>query len=235
MPGRRRAVISRWIAFIALLLMAFALGPFVFLPPPDVLTPLAEYYISRGPEELGAANLVTAVIVTYRGLDTLGEVTVLFIATCGVGLLLSRPGRREVPLRPSSEILSSGAALLYPFLLLFGAYIFIHGHLTPGGGFQGGVVVATGFLLLLLSGRAEKMNHLVLNLLESFSGALYVALGLLGLFLAGGFLDNRFLPTGEFGSLFSAGAIPLIYILIGLKVGTELTGILINMKGEVDS
>jgi len=152
-----------------------------------------------------------------------------------VGILLSRMGRREDSLRPSSEILSSGAALLYPLLLMFGAYIFIHGHLTPGGGFQGGVVIATGFLLLLLSGRAEKVNHLVLNLLESFSGAFYVAAGVLGLILAGGFLDNRFMALGEPGSLFSAGAIPVIYVLIGLKVGTELTGILENMKGRTEA
>jgi len=227
-------VISRWISLLCLILTAFVLLPFVTMPVSDHLTDVAEYYLQKGPEELGAANLVTAVVVTYRGLDTLGEVAVLFFATTGVGLLLGGLGKREDSIRPASEILSSGATLLYPLLLLFGAYIFIHGHLTPGGGFQGGVVIATGFLLLLLSQRLKKVNHIVMNLLESLSGAAYVGIGAAGLFLAGGFLDNRFLPLGEFGSLFSAGAIPVIYLLVGLKVGTELSAILENMKGRVE-
>ena len=54
------------------------------------LSGVAEHYVQKGPEELGAPNLVTAVVVTYRGLDTLGEVTVLFISAAGVGLLLRR-------------------------------------------------------------------------------------------------------------------------------------------------
>jgi multicomponent Na+:H+ antiporter subunit B len=69
-----------------------------------------------------------------------------------------------------------------------------------------------------------------LSSIESLSGAFYVVIGVLGLVLAGGFLDNRFLPLGQFGSLFSAGAIPIIYSLIGLKVGSELTGILENVE-----
>lgn len=225
-------MISRWIAFIALVLTALVLLPFVSMPVSDELTDVAAYYLENGPEELGAANIVTSIIVTYRGLDTLGEVAVLFFATTGVGILLSKMGRREDKIRPASEILSSGASLLYPLLLLFGAYIFVHGHLTPGGGFQGGVVIATGFLLLLLSQRVKKVNHVVMNLLESLSGFAYVLIGSAGIFLAGGFLDNRILPLGEFRTLFSAGAIPLIYILVGLKVGTELSAILENMKGR---
>ena len=97
------------------------------------------------------------------------------------------------------------------------------------GGFQGGVVIASGILLLMLSNVSLKLNHLVLHFVESLSGAGYVVLGILGLVLAGGFLDNRFLPLGQFGDLFSAGAIPIIYSLVGLKVGSELTGILENM------
>ena len=59
------------------------------------LSRLAHYYVEKGPQELGAANLVTAVVVTYRGLDTLGEVTVLFISAAGVGLLLRRTRRNQ--------------------------------------------------------------------------------------------------------------------------------------------
>ena len=65
---------------------------------------------------------------------------------------------------------------------------------------------------------------------ESFAGVLYVGIGLLGLVLAGGFLDNRILPIGDLGQLISAGAIPLIYSLIGLKVGAEFSSMLASLS-----
>jgi multicomponent Na+:H+ antiporter subunit B len=204
------------------------------------LTALATHYVEAGADELGAANLVTSVVVSYRGLDTLGEVMVLFTATTGVTALLvagkSKSHMKEElepdgdERREGSELLATGAAFLFPILILFGIYIFINGHLTPGGGFQGGVVLASAFLLLLFSDCRLELNHALLKGAEAISGAAYVAVGLLGLWLAGGFLDPRFLPAGEFGQLFSAGAIPIIYILIGIKVGSELTGIVDAMR-----
>ena len=203
------------------------------LTPFQELSPTAKKYVEDGPDELGAANLVTSVIVTYRGLDTLGEVAVLFIATAGVGFFLRREGEKTPrKKRGSSQILQSGTAFLFPLILVFGVYIFVHGHLTPGGGFQGGVVIASGMVLLLLSRVSTKVNDTVLHLVESLSGAAYVIIGVLGLVLAAGFLDNRFLDLGEFGRVLSAGAIPLIYSFVGLKVGAELVGIIDNMQKD---
>ncbi len=229
---------------------------------------LAQEYLAEGPEALGAANLVTAVVVTYRGLDTLGEVTVLFAAAAGVALVFSQIGghgtragaaapggadtrRRRLPSdtgvfdaetsaqtpaavhkrrQAPSELLETGAGLLLPLILLFGVFIFLHGHLTPGGGFQGGVIIASGVLLTFLAGTLEELSHRLLGLLEMLAGAGYVAVGLLGLWLAAGFLDPRFLPAGELGSLVSAGAIPIIYSLVGIKVGAELSGVIDAMR-----
>jgi multicomponent Na+:H+ antiporter subunit B len=101
---------------------------------------------------------------------------------------------------------------------------------TPGGGFQGGAVLASGIMLLLLADPKTRLNHRVVHLLESSSGFGYVVVGVLGPALAGGFLDNRFLDLGTFGELFSAGAMPIIYMLIGLKVGTDLSAVLERMK-----
>lgn len=109
--------------------------------PRTALNPISEHYVTAGPDELGAANIVTAVLVTYRGLDTLGEVAVLFISAAGVGLLLRRrvgeteaePGRHA-----SSELVRTAVQFLLPLIFVLGIYIFINGHLTPGGGFQGG-------------------------------------------------------------------------------------------------
>lgn len=247
-------MIKKLFSLVTILLFALMVLPLVRqIVPFTELAPVAAAYAENGPDELGAANLVTAVIVTYRGLDTLGEVTVLFIATAGVGFLLRRekdelsggttgidssagpdntPAGREADSAQTqaSELLCSGSMLLFPLLMLFGVYIFLHGHLTPGGGFQGGVVIASAFLLLMLARVSFHLNHFVISFVESISGLTYVIIGVLGIYLAAGFLDNRILPLGEFGTLLSAGAIPVIYSLVGLKVGTELTNVIDTMK-----
>jgi multicomponent Na+:H+ antiporter subunit B len=194
----------------------------------------ASYYAEQTVEDLGAANIVTAIIVTYRGLDTLGEVTVLFLTAAIVGLVLARgketAGEPQRQLPPPGELLTTGTRLLLPLILLFGAYVFSHGHLTPGGGFQGGAILASAMLLLLLSNPAKRFGHRLITLVESTAGLSFVFIGILGLLLAGGFLDNRILPIGAFGELFSAGAIPLIYTLVGLKVGAEFSSMLVSLS-----
>ena len=244
-------MIARLFAIVAVVGMAVLVFPFlVDVAPTAELGPVAEAYVEGAREDLRAQNVVTAVVVTYRGLDTLGEVTVLFIATAGIGFLLRRsfaggpvPGGQP-PGGPTagadeenctqcpSEILASGARILIPIVLLFGVYIFVHGHLTPGGGFQGGVLIAAAALLHFLSTDRGKIGHGILTFVESLSGATYVVIGILGVVLAAGFLDPRLLSLGRFGALLSAGAIPVIYSLIGLKVGAELTGILDRMRSE---
>jgi len=194
------------------------------------LHPLAERYVRQGPMEVGAANLVTAVVVTYRGLDTLGEVTVLFIAATGVGLLLKRRREHSRDKHHASELVRTGSHVLVSLIFLFGIYIFVNGHLTPGGGFQGGAVIASGALLLFLANPYQELGHRFVSTVESSSGAVYVGLGLSGLFLAGGFLDNSVLSLGTLGQLFSAGTIPLIYTCIGLKVGAELSNVLQHLQ-----
>ena len=198
------------------------------------LTGISEHYATQGAEELGAANLVASVVITYRGLDTLGEVTVLFISAAGASLLLRRrrssAEKKSRVYAESSEIVQTTLSILFPIIMLFGVYIFINGHLTPGGGFQGGAVVASALLFFILARPNDSLSHALLMKVESLSGFTYVMLGLLGVYLAGGFLDNRVLPLGDFGSLFSAGLIPLINVLIGLKVGSELGSLLQKFK-----
>ena len=206
--------------------------------PDGELNLSGRYYAEHTAQDIGAANIVTAIIVTYRGLDTLGEVTVLFLTATIIGLVLSR-GRKERALQrdlpDAGELLTIGRSLLVPLILLLGAYVFINGHLTPGGGFQGGAIVASAMLLVLLTDLNRRFSHGLIAMVESTSGLVYVLLGLLGLVLAGGFLDNRFLPLGEFGTLFSAGAIPVIYAFIGLKVGAEFSSMLVNLSETEDN
>jgi multicomponent Na+:H+ antiporter subunit B len=224
---------------LALLLVVALGGLFAGLmagyTPDADLNQTARHYAERTAPDLGAANLVTAIVVTYRGLDTLGEVTVLFLASSLVGLMLARSRRRSahVPL-PGGELLTTGTRLLTPLIMLLGVYVFVNGHLTPGGGFQGGAIIASGVLLMLLADPVKAFSHGLIGVIESLAGVIYVLIGLAGLVLAGGFLDNRLLPLGEFGHLFSAGAIPVIYSLIGLKVGAEFASMLASLS-ETDA
>lgn len=199
---------------------------------PESLNRTAEYYNSMEPDEVGAANVVTAIVVTYRGLDTLGEVTVLFLTALIIGFVLKRKERSafKAPKKEGSEILRTTSLILFPGSIMLGIYIFVNGHLTPGGGFQGGAVIGTAILLVALANPEFLISRKILHWLEGLSGFTYVFIGLLGIFLAAGFLDNRILPLGEFGKLLSAGAIPIIYSLIGIKVGTELSGIITDIN-----
>ncbi len=217
---------------------------------PTGLGSVSRHYVERGVMENRGSNLVTSVVVNYRGLDTLGEVAVLFLSVTGVAFVLRRrhcadgssaAGRNERGAAagsdtsvPASELVRTGARLLVGPIILFGAYIFVHGHLTPGGGFQGGAVVASAVLLLLLADRDRKLPHGLMSWLESLSGFGFVVAGIAGLALAGSFLANRgVLPLGEWNSLFSAGLIPVIYVLVGLKVGSELSALLdVMMRGK---
>ncbi len=225
----KRAIAFALLAGLGLVFLALWQG---FEPDPS-LNRSALYYAENTVTDTGAANIVAAVIVTYRGLDTLGEVTVLFLTAAIVAMVLRggladsgpRPGRW-----PTGELLHTGSRLLVPLIALFGAYVFLNGHLTPGGGFQGGAIIASAMLLMLLTDPARNFSHRLIATTESVSGLAYVAIGLAGMALAGGFLDNRILPMGEFGSILSAGAIPLIYALIGLKVGAEFSSILLSLS-----
>lgn len=185
--------------------------------------------LGQGADELGAANLVTSVVLGYRGIDTLGEIAILFTASTATALVLSNLGDTAEYHHPESqgggEVLQGSANLLFPLLLTLGLYIILHGHLTPGGGFQGGVILATAFFLPILAMPSRAVNHSGLALVEGFSGAAFILIGLVALFQGGSFLQP-YLSKGEFGSLFSAGTLPLLYIALGLKVGAELSSLL---------
>jgi multicomponent Na+:H+ antiporter subunit B len=85
-------------------------------------------------------------------------------------------------------------------------------------------------LLMLLSHPLKRFSHRLIAVVESFAGMAFVFIGVLGIALAGGFLDNRILPLGTFGDLLSAGGIPLIYSVVGLKVGAEFSSMLLNLS-----
>jgi multicomponent Na+:H+ antiporter subunit B len=219
----------------------FALSALLVLTILNVLLQNMPEKVQRAGEKLltlnaqdGVANAVTTVVVFFRGFDTLGEIAVLFIAALGIGLMLSscclEPHKEE-----SNFILQKASKLLFPVILLFGVYVMIYGHLSPVGAFQAGVIVASGVLLLLISDQNFEVPHELISTLETFAGISYVLIGLIGLLVLDRFLGN-FLPhdISQMGMLLSGGIIPLIYIVVGIKVGSEMSLIVQHMIKRSD-
>jgi multicomponent Na+:H+ antiporter subunit B len=181
-------------------------------------------------------NAVAAVNFDYRGFDTIGEEFILFAAVMGVSALLRLQRKEHKSPSPleharahaSTEIADSGAVvcmgLVSPFVLL-GLYIVVHGHLTPGGGFQGGVILASAFLMVYLAGRYITFRQIspkgLLDAGEGTGAGGFVLVGFVGMLAGAAFLENV-LPLGQTGKVFSAGTIPVINLSVGLEVGAGL-------------
>jgi len=225
-----RSIVS--IILIGIIALGITLA-LIVIPFGEPKTEVGKYYIDKGIEDTGAVNIVTSVVVNYRGFDTLGEVTILFIAAIGLGAVLATKKKRKVEKKVTSAslILYTGCRFLFPLILLFGVYIFVHGHLSPGGGFQGGAIIASAFVLIYMGCRGRRLPEAPTKVIESLGGLVFIIVGLVGLSLGGYFLLN-FLPKGIPNNLFSAGIIPIIYIAIGFKVGSELAGIIDNLIEE---
>ncbi len=181
---------------------------------------------ARAPQQVGAQNIVTAVVLGYRGFDTLMELTLLFTAATAAGLVMGtatkRPGKAQTE---AGFILRTASDLFFPLLLVVGFFIIIHGHLTPGGGFQGGVILATAFFVPVLARPSVGLNEQTVSLIEGAAGAGFILVGLIPMAQGYEFLTPLF-GKGQMGDLLSAGSLPILYLAVGLKVGAELAGLL---------
>ena len=179
-----------------------------------------------------ATDIVTALNFDIRAFDTLGEEFILFASVTGVSLLLRQlrgekereqqvPGIEEHAFAGASDGLKLVSLVLIPVMLALGAYLVFHGQLTPGGGFQGGVVLAAGPVGILLAGRYLAMKvvapKVLLESSEAIGAASYALIGLAGLIFVGTYLKNP-LPFGSPGHLLSSGMMPLNSIAVGLEV-----------------
>ena len=178
-----------------------------------------------------ATDLVTALNFDIRGFDTVGEEFILFGSVVGVVLILrelrgERPSQRrgeadEHLFAGASAALHVFALALTPTLIAIGVYIVVHGQVTPGGGFQGGVILAAGPLAVFLAGRYLGMKGVAPQALveagEAAGAVGYALVGVGGLVFAGIFFKN-FLPLGMVGHILSAGQMPLASIAVGLEV-----------------
>jgi multicomponent Na+:H+ antiporter subunit B len=202
------------------------LPPYGHYPGPygDVLDTVA-------PHERHIPNIVTAVNFDYRGADTLGEEYVLFAAVAGIALVLRNdrrrttdeplPARHRVRAPASTDAVRAFAVLALPVTVAFGAYLAIHAAQTPGGGFQGGTILAGCAAVVFLGLGYRVFARLVpqgpLEAVEAAGAGAYAAIGLATLAASGAFLANV-LPLGGEGQFFSAGTIPVINDCVAVEV-----------------
>jgi len=207
-------------------------------PAAPVQVHVAPWYLEKTPEYIDVPNVVTAVLASFRGYDTLGEVFVVLTAGIGVLFLLSaRHGHAARRRGGDAEGSNIGlrndliprvvGRLLVPFILLFGLYVQFHGDYGPGGGFQAGALIAAAFILYaLVEGEERTLAALPRGALMGLmvSGALlYGGVGLAGIALGGDFLDYSVLADDPVAGQH------LGILLIEAGVGLTVTGVLLSI------
>jgi multicomponent Na+:H+ antiporter subunit B len=181
----------------AVLIYATLDAPLFGDPSAPVHQHVAPRYIEKGPEEVGMPNMVTAVLASYRGYDTFGETVVIFTAGLAVMLLLgiqegpqARRGRNAIG---DQVVLKVVVKLLIPLVLMYALYVQFHGDFGAGGGFQAGVIFATGFVLYdLVFGEGQARAVVPPNWLHRLAALgvlIYGGVGVVSLLLGKPFLD----------------------------------------------
>jgi multicomponent Na+:H+ antiporter subunit B len=234
-----RKVIS---AVALALLAAVLIRAMLRLPPAgEHRSAYAEAVGRIAPLERHANAAVSAVVVDIRALDTLGEEFMVFASVAGLLLLLrlqpdegrSRPrdharGRRA---RPTSRAVLAGSAGTIPVLVLWGINVAAHGHLSPGGGFQGGVIIAMALLALYLARSIDAFKAAipaaVVDAMESLAAGAFVLVGLAGIAAGAPFLADV-LPLGARGQLASSGTILLLNLIIAIEVAAAFLAIFLT-------
>ena len=196
---------------------------------------VSERYIENGLQETGAVNIVSGMILTYRAFDTFGETNVLFIATCCVMIMLmlgekafeeqkeADENRRFEP--KDDQILKFAARVLCPVIFVFGIYIILNGHISPGGGFSGGAILGAGMILYVNAfgfGMTGKwFNEHIYKIAKITALCMY---GLIGsyFYITGANGINNHIPLGIPGHILSSGIILPINIAVGIEVACTM-------------
>lgn len=198
-------------------------------------------YIENGLQETGAVNIVTGMILDYRAFDTFGESNVLFIATITV-LILLRLDKKEDDgtgvinqavadandriYEPKNDaILQKVAFVLVPMIMIFGIYVILNGHLSPGGGFSGGAIIGAGLILYLNAFGFAKTERFFTE--KTYKWICFCALTFYCLaksysFYTGANHLESGIPLGTPGAIISSGLILPLNICVGLVVACTM-------------
>lgn len=205
---------------------------------------VAERYINDGLEETGATNIVAGMILDYRAFDTLGESHVLFVAAITVTILLRLDQKKRDPkdtkitetieeaekedkiFEPSNDsVLQVVAKILVPVIIVFGIYVVLNGHLSPGGGFSGGAIIGAALILYLNAfGFIETEKFFTEKVYKRVSVAALVFYALAkcyAFFCGANHLDSH-ISKGIVGHIISAGLILPLDIAVGCVVACTM-------------
>lgn len=196
--------------------------------------------------ERHATDVVNAINYDYRGFDTLGEEFILFTAVVGVMMLLRREeGAPTRPIAPGDKLqdqptLSAAVRVatlaVMVLTIVFGFYIGLHGALTPGGGFQAGVILASALLLVYLAENTQAFrritSHTAVELVEAIGAGAYALIGLAPLCLGLPLMTN-WIPLGTTGDVLASGNIALISATVGVEVTAAFLLVLYTYLQEV--
>ncbi len=202
-----------------------------------------DYLYTNALSDTGALNTVSAIYLGYRAMDTLGETLVLLVSITGTMGILVNLKREDsdqsisFSLEPEKRaknaqrtyLLEVIASKLGPIVLLFGFYVMLYGHISPGGGFQGGTIIASAIVFLALGTQMETKltNTTILARIEALAFLVLVLAAVSGVFFESGFFGNPI----KSGNSLSPNFIILLNIVIGLKVGMSIAIMCIAMMG----
>lgn len=204
---------------------------------------VAARYIEAGIEETGAVNIVAGMILDYRAFDTFGESNVLFIATICVTVMLRVDAKRRKEeqleddemseeeendrfFEPKNDtILQIASMVVIPIILVFGVYVVLNGHLSPGGGFSGGAILGAGFILYLNAyGFAKTERFMNANTVKwiTFGSLMVYCLAKSYSFFTGANGLESHIPLGTPGAILSSGLILILNICVGMVVACTM-------------
>ena len=225
------------VALIAILLAAVSYLPPVGSADNPASNEVVEKYIEDGLQDTGAVNIVTGMILDYRAFDTFGESNVLFIATCLVLISLrndrkkdqkqaAQEAKREQYYEPKDDsILQRITFLLFPIIVIFGIYVILNGHISPGGGFSGGAIIGAGLILYANAFGFEKLNRFFTEKTYktvSFSALTFYCLAKSYSFFTGANHLESGIPLGNPGDILSSGLIFPLNICVGMVVACTM-------------
>jgi multicomponent Na+:H+ antiporter subunit B len=186
--------------------------------------PYGDVLVRVARPERNIPNVVTGVVFDWRGFDTMGEELILFAAVVGVAMILRETREHDVADvvdAVRSDAVRAAGLVAVPVTFVLALSVIAHGHLTPGGGFQGGVVASGAFVLVFLSAEYRAYHGIgrtvIWDAVEGAGAGGFVGLGLLSLALGLAFLES-FLPLGTWNTLLSTGSIPLVNWASGVAV-----------------
>ena len=215
--------------FAAIMLCAIGDMPSYGSDSAPTVNEVAERYVSQGTEETGAVNTVAGMILDYRAFDTLGESFVLFTALCTVVLLMKigGRGRRRVIVEQETvdysrdPIVRTVCKFVIPVILVFGIYILLNGHLSPGGGFSGGAILASGFIIFAMVWGDDTARRVlpakVIKVITLCALGFYCLSKAYSFFTGANHLHSVISP-GIPGRIFSAGLILPLNVAVGMVV-----------------